>query len=299
MPTLLVVTGPTAVGKTELCIDIARRYGIPIINADSRQIYRGMAIGTAAPTAEEMAEVKHYFVGTLPIDGYYNASMYEQDALRVIGERFNTADDTLALLTGGSMMYIDAVCDGIDDIPTIRPDIRAMMKRRLADEGLPALCEELQRLDPEHYEVVDRRNARRVVHALEICHQTGKTYTSFRKHERKPRAFNIAKIVLNRPREELYRRINERVDAMVDGGLVDEARRLYPMRQLNSLNTVGYKEMFQYLDGECTLSEAVERIKGNTRRYARKQLTWFKKYADAAWFDPNDKDEIMTYISRL
>lgn len=299
MATLLVVTGPTAVGKTEICIDIARHYGIPIISADSRQIYRGMAIGTAAPTAEEMAEVKHYFVGTLAIDDYYNASMYENDTLRVLDELFNTKGDSLALLTGGSMMYIDAVCDGIDDIPTIRPDIRATMKRRLVEEGLPALCEELRRLDPEHYEVVDRLNGRRVVHALEICHQTGKTYTSFRKKERKPRAFDIAKIVLNRPREELYRRINERVDAMVDGGLVDEARRLYPMRQLNALNTVGYKEMFQYLDGECSLSEATERIKGNTRRYARKQLTWFKKYTGAAWFDPNDKDEIMTYISRL
>jgi len=299
MPTLLVVTGPTAVGKTQLCIDIARHYGIPIINADSRQIYRGMAIGTAAPTAEEMGEVKHYFVGTLPLNAYYNASMYEQDALKVLDQLFNDKGDTLALLTGGSMMYIDAVCDGIDDIPTVRPDIRTMMKRRLAEEGLEALCEELQRLDPEHYKVVDKQNARRVVHALEICHQTGTTYTSFRKNERKQRPFSIAKIVLNRPREELYQRINERVDAMIDGGLTEEARQLHPMRELNALNTVGYKEMFQYLEGACSLNEAVERIKGNTRRYARKQLTWFKKYTDATWFDPKDKDEIMTYISRL
>lgn len=299
MPTLLVVTGPTAVGKTQLCIDIARRYGIPIINADSRQIYRGMAIGTAAPTAEEMGEVRHYFVGTLPLNAYYNVSMYEQDALKVLDQLFNDKGDTLALLTGGSMMYIDAVCDGIDDIPTVRPDIRTMMKRRLAEEGLEALCEELQRLDPEHYEVVDKQNARRVVHALEICHQTGTTYTSFRKNERKQRPFSIAKIVLNRPREELYQRINERVDAMIDGGLAEEASQLYPMKELNALNTVGYKEMFQYLEGACSLNEAVERIKGNTRRYARKQLTWFKKYTDATWFDPKDKDEIMTYISRL
>lgn len=298
MATLLVVTGPTAVGKTSICMDIARHYGIPIINADSRQIYQGMAIGTAAPTKEQTDEVKHYFVGTLPLDQYYNASMYEQEALKVIDSRLNNHGDTMALLSGGSMMYIDAVCDGIDDIPTIRPDIRETMRRRLESEGLERLCDELRRLDPEHYTVVDKHNARRVVHALEICHQTGKTYTSFRLHEKKPRPFRTVRIVLNRPREELYQRINQRVDEMVAIGLVDEARRLYPQRERNALNTVGYKEMFEYLDGQCTLQEAVEHIKSNTRRYARKQLTWFKKYDDAAWFNPDNKNEIMNYISR-
>lgn len=297
--TLVVVTGPTAVGKTALCMDIAREYGIPIINADSRQIYRGMTIGTAAPNAGQLAEVKHYFVGTLRLSEYYNASMYEQEALGVINERFSRHGDHIALLTGGSMMYIDAVCDGMDDIPTIRADIRDMMRLRLEQEGLDALCKELQLLDPEHYDVVDKRNARRVVHALEICHQTGRTYTSFRRHEKKRHPFNITKIVLNRPREELYERINARVDAMVSAGLLDEARQLYPQRGLNALNTVGYKEMFDYMEGRFTLDEAIERIKGNTRKYARKQLTWFKKYDGAAWFHPDKKNDIMKYISRL
>lgn len=295
--TLIVVTGPTAVGKTQVCLDIARRYSIPIINADSRQIYRGMTIGTAAPTAEQLSTVTHYFVGTLALSDYYNASMYEQDTLRLLNERFNTCCDDIALLTGGSMMYIDAVCNGIDDIPTIRDDIRAEMKRRLDEEGLEALCQELLRLDPEHYDVVDRRNARRVVHALEICHQTGRTYTSFRKREKRPRPFRIVKIVLERPREELYQRINQRVDAMMEAGLLDEAWRLYPQRSLNALNTVGYKEMFAYIDGTFTLDEAVERIKGNTRRYARKQLTWFKRYTDAVWLPADDNEKIINYIS--
>lgn len=293
---LLVVTGPTAVGKTRLCLDIARRYNIPIINADSRQIYCGMTIGTAAPTTEQMAEVKHYFVGTLNIGDYFNASMYEQAALKVIVERLCGCGEPMALLTGGSMMYIDAVCDGIDDIPTIRDDIRMEMKRRLDTEGLEALCEELRQLDPEHYEVVDRQNPRRVVHALEICHQTGRTYTSFRRHAKRQRPFHTVKIVLNRPREELYARINARVDQMVADGLLNEAQRLYSQREQNALNTVGYKEMFDYIDGRFSFEEAVERIKGNTRRYARKQLTWFKKYENAAWFNPEDKQKIMDFI---
>lgn len=296
--TLIVVTGPTAVGKTQLCMDIARKWHIPIINADSRQIYRGMTIGTAAPTEKQQREVKHYFVGTLNLGDYYNASMYEQDVLRVLSERFDECGDNVALLTGGSMMYIDAVCDGIDDIPTIRPDIREMMKRELEAKGLEALCDELRLLDPEHYAIVDKRNARRVVHALEICKQTGKTYTSFRTRVKKERTFRTVKIVLNRPREELYERINQRVDTMMAEGLLDEAKRLYPLRHENALNTVGYKEMFAYMDGQYQLDEAVERIKGNTRRYARKQLTWFKKYTDAVWFSPEQTDDIMNFISQ-
>ncbi|MBQ9676583.1 MAG: tRNA (adenosine(37)-N6)-dimethylallyltransferase MiaA [Prevotella sp.] len=296
MMTLVVITGPTAVGKTALCIDIARHYGIPIINADSRQIYRELRIGTATPTAEQLSAVRHYFVGSIGIDDYYNASMYEQDVLQLLEEQFQHSP--IQLLTGGSMMYIDAVCNGIDDIPTIRDDIREEMKRRYQQEGLEALCEDLRRLDPEHYAIVDRKNYRRVIHALEICYQTGQTYTSFRKQEKKERPFRIVRIGLNREREELYQRINQRVDLMMDEGLLDEVRSLIDKRTNNALNTVGYKEMFAYLDGKWTLDEAVERIKGNTRRYARKQLTWFKRDEQMQWFHPEQKEHILKYISQ-
>ena len=296
MNTLLVITGPTAVGKTDLCLDIAESHGIPIINADSRQIYRGMQIGTAAPTASQLARVRHYFVGTLDIDAYYNASMYEQDVMGLLGKMFDGHDNSLALMTGGSMMYIDAVCNGIDDIPTIRDDVRELYKRRLADEGLESLLVELREKDPEYYDIVDRNNARRVVHGLEICHQTGLTYTSFRVREKKQRPFRIVKIALNRERETLYERINRRVDSMMAEGLEQEARKLYPMRHLNSLNTVGYKEMFNYIDGVWSLDEAVERIKGNTRRYARKQLTWYKRDDDIVWFDAAETEKINNYL---
>ncbi len=296
MATLVVITGPTAVGKTALCIKLAKHYGIPIINADSRQIYRELRIGTASPSDEQLREVKHYFVGSIGIDDYYNASLYEQDVLRVLDEQF--CHSPIQLLTGGSMMYIDAVCNGIDDIPTIRDDIRNEMKRRYAEEGLEALCADLQRLDPEHYAVVDRKNYRRVIHALEICYQTGQTYTSFRKQERKQRPFRIVKIGLNRERDELYQRINSRVDQMMTDGLLDEARSLYDKRSNNALNTVGYKEMFAYLDGTWTLDEAIERMKGNTRRYARKQLTWFRRDTEMQWFHPKQQEDILNYISK-
>lgn len=295
MKTLIVVTGPTAVGKTALCLEIAKHYGIPVVNADSRQIYRELKIGTAAPTEAEQRQVRHYFVGTLGLEDYYSASMYEEQAMAVLGELFQTSD--VALLSGGSMMYIDAVCNGIDDIPTVDDVTRETLKRRLAEEGLESLCEQLRQLDPEHYEIVDRKNPRRVVHALEICLMTGQTYTSFRKNERKQRPFQIVKIGLNRPREELYERINRRVDLMMEQGLLDEARRLYPQRHLNALNTVGYKEMFACLDGIWTLEEAVERLKGNTRRYARKQLTWYKKDPEVRWFSPDETETIINYIS--
>ena len=293
--TLLVITGPTAVGKTKLTIELARHFRIPIINADSRQLFREMQIGTAAPTQDELRMARHEFVGTLGLEDYYSASMFEQDVLTFLEGHYKSAD--MALMSGGSMMYIDAVCNGIDDIPTIRDDIRQLMKQRLHDEGLEALCEELRRLDPEHYEVVDRKNTRRVVHALEICHQTGLTYTSFRTRQKKERPFHIVKIGLNRPREELYERINLRVDRMMEQGLLEEARQLYPMRHLNALNTVGYKELFAYMDGVWPLDEAVERIKGNTRRYARKQLTWFKRDEDVTWFHPDDIEKILNFIS--
>lgn len=292
--TLIVITGPTAVGKTQLCLSLAERLGVPIINADSRQIYRGLRIGTAAPTGEEQRRVRHYFVGTLNLEDYYSASLYEQQVMELLPRLFAHSD--YALMAGGSMMYIDAVCNGIDDIPTVDGPTRDTMKRRLAEEGLESLCEELRRLDPEHWAVVDRKNPRRVVHALEICHMTGKTYTSFRKQETREkscrRTFRIVKIGLTRPREEIYERINRRTDKMMEQGLLDEARQLLPLRHLNALNTVGYKEMFAYLDGTWTLPEAVERMKGNTRRYARKQLTWFKRDPQVEWCSPADEQLI-------
>ena len=288
-----MITGPTAVGKTALTIELAQHYGIPIINADSRQIYRELKIGTAAPSDEQLQQAPHLFVGTKSIDDYYNASMYEQEVLSYIKE----SSSPIELLSGGSMMYIDAVCNGIDDIPTVREDIREEMKRRYKEEGLEALCEELKQLDPEHYAIVDRQNYRRVIHALEICHQTGKTYTSFRTQQKKERPFHIIKIGLNRDREELYQRINQRVDQMMADGLLDEVKGLVKKRHTNALNTVGYKELFDYLDGRWPLEEAVERIKGNTRRYARKQLTWYKRDEDMRWFHPDDIQDILNYIT--
>ena len=279
-----------------MCLDIAQHFGIPIINADSRQIYKELKIGTASPTIEQMRRVPHYFVGSLSLHDYYSASLFEQQVLEILQREFEHSD--YALLTGGSMMYIDAVCNGIDDIPTVDDETRETLKRRLADEGLEALVEELRQLDPEYYEIVDKQNPRRVVHGLEICLMTGKTYTSFRKREKKERPFRIVKIGLNRDREELYNRINQRVDQMMTDGLLDEAQRWYPMRHMNALNTVGYKEMFAYIDGTWTLEEAVERIKGNTRRYARKQLTWYKKDEQIRWFHPDDKNSIISYISQ-
>lgn len=290
--TLVVITGPTAVGKTALTIELARHYHTPVINADSRQIYRELRIGTAAPSEEQLQQAKHYFVGNKSIHDYYNASMYEQDVLEVLKKEPSDTN----ILSGGSMMYIDAVCNGIDDIPTVRDDIREEMKRRYEEEGLEALCEDLRRLDPEHYAIVDRQNYRRVIHALEICYQTGRTYTSFRTQSKKERPFRIVKIGLNRDRNELYNRINARVDAMMEQELLHEAESLYNQRQLNALNTVGYKEMFDYMDGRWSLDEAVERMKGNTRRYARKQLTWFKRDEEVRWFHPDQIDEILKYI---
>ena len=294
--TLIVITGPTAVGKTELCLDIAKELGIPIINADSRQIYRELKIGTAAPTEAQLRKVRHYFVGTLSLTDYYSASMYEEQVMQLLPELFQSSE--YALLTGGSMMYIDAVCNGIDDIPTVDDHTRNTLKQRLANEGLEVLCEELRRLDPEHWEIVDKKNPRRVVHALEICLMTGRTYTSFRTNSRKERPFRIIKIGLNRERDVIYDRINQRVDQMMHDGLLDEARSLYHLRHLNALNTVGYKEMFTHLDGTWTLDEAIERLKGNTRRYARKQLTWFKRDPQMQWFSPDEKQSILYQITK-
>lgn len=293
--TLIIITGPTGVGKTEATLRIAEHFNVPVINADSRQIFSEIPIGTAAPTTQQQRRVPHYFVGNHHLEDYYSASLYEQDVLNLI----NSQDTSISLLSGGSMMYIDAVCKGIDDIPTIRPEIREEMMRRLELEGLEEMCNLLRKLDPEHWEIVDRKNPRRVLHALEICIQTGKTYTSFRSNTTKERPFNIIKIGLNRDRNELYDRINQRVLNMIDEGMIKEALRVYPKRTLNSLNTVGYKEMFEYLDGLTTLDEAIFKIQSNTRKYARKQLTWYKKDDDLQWFNPDNVEEILKYISTI
>lgn len=294
MDTLVVVLGPTSVGKTEASLRIAEHLGVPIINADSRQIFAELPIGTAAPTLEQQLRVRHYFVGTHQLTDYYSASVYESEVMALLGQLFQTSH--VALLAGGSMMYIDAVCNGIDDIPTVDDATRTLMKQRLETEGLPALVNELKEIDPEHYEIVDRNNPRRVIHALEICHMTGKTYTSFRTNTKKHRPFNILKIGLNRDRSELYDRINRRVLEMMDQGLEEEARKCYPLKGLNSLNTVGYKELFDYFDQAISKEEAIRRIQSNTRRYMRKQLTWFKKDPDIQWFHPDSITEIINYI---
>lgn len=300
MKTLFVILGPTGVGKTELCLTIAKHLKTPIINADSRQIFAELPIGTCAPTPKQQSIVKHYFVGNHQLHDYYSAAKYEQDALTLISRLFNGEEDGIehdtALLSGGSMMYIDAICKGIDEIPTVDNNTRELMKQRLASEGLEALVEELKQLDPEHWSIVDRNNPRRVVHALEICHMTGKTYTSFRTNSIKQRPFNIVKIGLNRPRDILYDRINQRVLTMMEQGLENEARKVYPLRHLNSLNTVGYKELFAYFDGLIPQEEAIRQIQSNTRQYMRKQLTWYKKDENVTWFEPDNIEDILKYI---
>lgn len=293
--TLLVLIGPTGVGKTELSLSIAEYFNTSIISSDSRQLYRDLKIGTAAPTAEQLNRITHHFVGTLAIADYYSAAQYETEVLNLLNKNIFRNQD-VALLTGGSMMYIDAVCNGIDDIPTVDNDTRELMKQRYESEGLETLCAELRLLDPEYYKIADLKNPKRVVHALEICYLTGKTYTSFRTCSTKERPFKIIKIGLTRDREELYDRINHRVDQMMKEGLLEEARSVYPHRHLNSLNTVGYKELFRYFDGEWELSFAIDKIKQNSRIYSRKQMTWFRKYTDITWFHPEQKEEIFSFL---
>lgn len=295
MKTLLVLLGPTGVGKTELSIQIARKINSPIISADSRQLYKELIIGTAAPTRQQLLQVKHYMVGTLALTDYYSASQYEEDVLALLAELYQT--HSTAVLTGGSMMYIDAICKGIDEMPTVTPEIRQTIWEQYDRHGLEPILAELKEKDPRHYEEVDRNNYKRVIHAVEICRMTNHPYSSFRTHTCKERPFRIIKIGLTRPREELYQRINERVDKMICDGLVDEAHRFYPYRQLNALNTVGYKELFLYFDGEYPLEHAIEKIKRNSRIYARKQMTWFKRDKETHWFHPEDKDGIYNTLS--
>lgn len=293
--TLIVLVGPTGVGKTELSLRIAEHFNTSIVSADSRQLYADLKIGTAAPTTVQLKRVPHYLVGTLKLTDYYSAARYEEDALALLDSLFLSTD--VVVLTGGSMMYVDAVCKGIDDIPTVDAETRELMLRRYEEEGLERLCAELKLLDPEYYAIADVKNPKRVIHALEICYMTGRTYTSFRTRVKKERPFRIIKAGLNREREELYARINQRVDEMMNDGLLDEAKAVYPYRHLNSLNTVGYKEMFRYLDGEWELPFAVEKIKQNSRIYSRKQMTWFGKDPEIRWFHPAQEEEIFSYLT--
>jgi len=286
--------GPTGVGKTNFSFHLAEKFTSPIISSDSRQFYRELKIGTAAPTEEELSLVKHYFVGSHSIFDAYNAGQYEQDVLQLLDELF--VKHSVVLLVGGSMMYIDAVCNGMDDIPTVDEEIRTYWQQIYAEKGLVFVQEELKRLDPVHYLEVDLQNYKRILHALEICTQTGKPYSTLRTGERKQRNFNILKIGLNRPRPELYDRINHRVDVMMHEGLLEEASRFFSFKHLNALNTVGYKELYDYMDGKCSLDEAVQMIKQDSRRYAKRQMTWFNRDKDIFWFHPDDLSGLTKFI---
>ncbi|RHU25190.1 tRNA (adenosine(37)-N6)-dimethylallyltransferase MiaA [Parabacteroides sp. TM07-1AC] len=294
MNSLVILLGPTGVGKTELSLRVAEHFGSPIISSDSRQLYKDLPIGTAAPTPEQMARVRHYMVGTLNLTDYYSASNFEEDVISLLNTLHQTTPTVV--MTGGSMMYIDAVCKGIDDIPTVTPAIREEIYTQFEREGLENILQELKEADPVHYGEVDRMNYKRVIHAVEICRMTGKPYSSFRTNSKKERPFRIIKIGLTRDREELYDRINYRVDQMMADGLLEEARKVYPFRHLNSLNTVGYKELFNYFDGEWSLDLAIEKIKRNSRVYARKQMTWFKRDEEIEWFHPEQETEIINFI---
>lgn len=296
MKTLLVLLGPTGVGKTALSIQIAQKINSPIISADSRQIYKDLIIGTAAPTTEQLEKIRHYMVGTLSLTDYYSASQYEEDVITLLDNLHKT--HPTILLTGGSMMYIDAVCKGIDEMPTVTPEIRTTIWKQFEEEGLQSILDELKEKDPIHYAEVDHNNYKRVIHAVEMCRMTNRPYSSLRTQTKKERSFRIIKIGLTRPREELCERINQRVDEMIIDGLVDEARSMYTYRRLNALNTVGYKELFNYFDGEWTLEQAIEKIKRNSRVYARKQMTWFKRDKEIHWFHPDEKDLVLNFIKK-
>ena len=294
MKTLIVITGPTASGKTALAVEVARRLGCDIISADSRQIYRGMPIGTAAPTPQETGAARHHFVAMLAPGEYYSAAQFEQDTLALLPRLWASGD--YAVMCGGSMMYVDAVVRGIDELPTISPEVRAEAMRIFADEGKDGIVERLRELDPLYLEEMDLNNHKRLVHALEICMEAGVPYSSLRTGAVRKRDFRILKFAVDMPREELFARINRRVELMLEAGLVDEARALMPLRGENALNTVGYKEMFRFLDGEWDLPTATARMQKNTRVYAKKQLTWLRRDPDVIWIAPGDADAIMAEL---
>ncbi|MCK3685649.1 tRNA (adenosine(37)-N6)-dimethylallyltransferase MiaA [Maribellus sp. YY47] len=292
--TLVVITGPTGIGKTSVGIEIARHFSTEIVSCDSRQIYKELNIGTAVPSPNELASVPHHFIQSHSIEENYNASRYEQESLQLLEKLFGRLD--LIVMVGGSMLYIDAVCKGIDEMPDADPEIRAALKQQLKKEGLESLRLQLKKLDPDYYETVDLKNPNRIVHALEISLMTGKPYSSFRTNPEKERPFKIIKIGLNCDRELLHQRINRRVDKMIEEGLIDEARSVYPMKHLNALNTVGYRELFDWFDGTISHEKAIELIKRNSRRYARKQLTWFRRDENVHWFEPLRTADIIAYI---
>ena len=293
--TLIVITGPTGIGKTDTAIKVAQTLGTEIISADSRQIYRGIPIGTACPTEDELAKVKHHFINILDLDQYYSAAQFENDVMMLLPELFKTHD--CVVMCGGSMMYVDAVCNGIDDIPTVSEEVRVQAYSILENQGLEEVAKRVQEVDPEYFAIADKQNAKRLVHALEIYMQSGKPFSSFRTGQKKERSFRILKFALNMPREELFTRINMRVDKMIELGLEEEARRVYHLRHLNSLNTVGYKEMFAYFDGTMDFITAKERLKKNTRVYAKKQMTWYAKDPDISTLHPaNAVNKILSYL---
>ena len=285
-PILVVVTGPTASGKSDLAIDIARRFGSDIISADSRQIYRGIPIGTAAPSPRQLAQVRHHFVATLPLDAYYSAAQFEADVMNLLPSLW--AKSPVQVMCGGSMMYVDAVLNGIDELPTISPEVRSFAAKLFADEGIEGVTNKLRRLDPDYLTMADPANHRRLVHALEICIEAGVPYSSLRTGSARKRDFDVVKVAIDRPRPEMFHRINCRVDAMMEAGFEAEARAVYHLRHLNSLNTVGFKEMFTFFDGSMDFVTAVERMKKNTRVYAKKQLTWLKRANDTAMLPPDE-----------
>lgn len=292
MKTLIVIAGPTASGKTAFSIQLAKALNTVIISADSRQFYKEMSIGTAAPTPEELLQVKHYFIHNISIEDKYDVADYEREVLQLLEVLFKTHDTVI--LTGGSGLYIDAVCYGIDEMPDVEPEIRQKVENMFQKGGINALANEVQRLDPEYYAIVDRQNPRRLQRALEICYQTGKSFTSFRQNHIAQRDFNIVKYALLWDRQELIERIDKRVDMMIEQGLLEEAKSLYPKRHLNALNTVGYKELFAYFNGQCTLAEAVEQIKIHTRQYAKRQMTWLRRDLSYKWITIDEMDEILT-----
>lgn len=294
---LVVITGPTCVGKTEVAIRLAEKLNAEIISSDSRQFYRELRIGVAAPSREQMQMAKHHFVGNLSVNDYYNVSAFENDVAGFLKSHFMSAGHVI--MVGGSGLYIDAVCRGIDILPDPDMDLRKKITQNFRSEGIGYLQEQLRALDPEYYKVVDRNNPNRMLRAIEVCLLTGKPYSTFRKRQYTSRDFKCIKVGLDLPREELYARIGKRVDEMIAAGLVEEVRSLIPYRDLNALNTVGYKEIFDYLDGRVTLEEAIEKIKTNTRRYAKRQLTWFRKDKEIHWFDPVDIESIMEYVTGL